>query len=131
MTLRAAPPRPAVPRSAPAYPRLLALGALLVAGCGGVIDKDGAKADPSPVAQKPDSGGETEPVSAGGAPFPYETGPEEDTAPPPPPPPPIDAAPNDAAPTETEPPSAGGEPFPFDDAGTPTPADDAGPAPSL
>lgn len=139
MTLRAAPPRPTAIRVAPAYPRLLALGALLVAGCGGVVDKDAPKADPNSVtAQKPaDGGGEVdptipEPISAGGAPYPYEPDAAETDPPPPPPPPP---PPVEAGPSETDPPSAGGEPFPFDDAGAPDAEDpaapnDAGPAPS-
>ena len=40
MSLRAAPPRPTLHRVAPAYPRMLAVGAILLAGCGGVVQKD-------------------------------------------------------------------------------------------
>lgn len=51
-SLRAAPPRPATSQVAPAYPRLIAALALVVAGCGGVVDneaRESAKPDQGPV----------------------------------------------------------------------------------
>ncbi len=151
MSLRAAPPRPTLHRVAPAYPRMLAVGAILLAGCGGVVQKDASKEQPqvqnppdtgtltfldgggtaSPPydAGPPDTGAETTlPDPAGDIAYPYDAGPAPVTTPP------VD--PSDGAidaTDETDPSFGGGAPAPFDGGsapGDPAPID-AGPAPSL
>jgi len=115
-SLRAAPPRPRQARVAPSYPRAIATFAVLLAGCGGIVENEG-RPDPMP-------------DPAGGISFPFDAEPPPDTEPPP------DAAPDakDAGQPETSPepmPDPGGAaPMPFEDAGPEeVGAEDAGPAP--
>jgi hypothetical protein len=138
MSLRAAAPRPTLHRVAPAYPRVLALGAILLAGCGGIVDKDAAKTQPQvQTPPSPDGGGtDTAPFDAGppdtnlpdpagDIAYPYDAGPPPVTTPP---------VPVDTGIDDTDPSFGGGAPAPFE-TGTEPPTDpapvDAGPAPSL
>jgi hypothetical protein len=144
MSLRTAAPRPTLHRVAPAYPRVLALGAILLAGCGGIVDKDAAKAQPQ-VQTPVDSGPLPFPADGGTAAPPFDSGPPDtglpdpagdiaypyDSAPPPVTTPPV---PVDTGVDDTDPSFGGGAPAPFEtgtEPGTDPAPVDAGPAPSL
>jgi hypothetical protein len=141
MSLRAAAPRPTLHRVAPAYPRLLAVGAMLLAGCGGIVDKDGAKTQPQ--VQTPVDSGPLPFLNDGGtASIPYDSGPPDTGLPDPAGdiaypfdsgPPPVTTPPVDTGIDDTDPSFGGGAPAPFE-TGTEPPVDpapaDAGPAPS-
>lgn len=135
--LRSAPPRPSKSRIAPSYPRVLATFAIVLAGCGGVVENENrSKSTP-----------ET-PSPAGGLAVEYDSGAPDvqqpDTTPPPPDPAgdiayPYDSGPPDTGAVDTgtpdtgappEPPSAGGIAYPYEDGGPPEPAEDAGAAPT-
>lgn len=108
--LRAAPPRPRPARVSPSYPRAvasLATFAVLLAGCGGVVENQAKSSDPDP---------------AGGISIPFDDGGTRDDA--------ADAA---DAPKETEPQPlpepAGAAPYPYEDSG-PLPGEDTGALPA-
>lgn len=103
--LRAAPPRPRVARVAPSYPRALATFAVILAGCGGVVENQASQPTDMP-------------DPAGGIAAPFDADPPPDTTPPDA----HEAGPADAAPeAETQPlpePEPGGAmPAPFEDGG--------------
>jgi len=91
-TLRLEPARPKK-LSPPSYPRVIALGAILFAGCGGRVDEIAPPADAgdtgtreaAPDSDPPDTG---EPISAGGMAYPYDSEPIPEP----------DAGPSDAPP---------------------------------
>ncbi|MBI2389091.1 MAG: hypothetical protein HYV09_05695 [Deltaproteobacteria bacterium] len=53
-SLRAAPPRPATSRVGPGYPRVIAAFAIVLAGCGGVVQHEGRDTE-KPETEKPAS----------------------------------------------------------------------------
>lgn len=73
-SLRSAAPRPSTVHVAPTYPRLIAIGVLVLAGCGGAVDNQAASdGTTSPTgtgtSQIPDI-----PVPGGAAPAPFDAG---------------------------------------------------------
>ena len=108
-TLRAAPPRPRPTRVAPSYPRVIAVVAVMLAGCSLAPDELGSSV--------------REPDLAGGIAAPFDAEPPADAAP--------DAKPahEDAAPSDAGPPDASSDTFPAPDGFMPFPFEDAGPVP--
>lgn len=111
--LRGAPPRPRVARVSPSYPRAIATLAVVLAGCGGVVE-NGAN-------------GRNEPEAAGGISLPYDAEPPQDSG--------ADVK-KDSGPTDTGaidtgplPNPAGDMPYPYEDTGPEDtgPAEDGGP----
>jgi hypothetical protein len=122
-SLRHAPPRPARARVAPAYPRALAVGAILLAGCHGLVEGDGSS-DPTTRPPTEERRPPTTPEPMGGAPAPYyeeDAGQDADADAQPSTPNPAGdiACPYDGGtcippPPVPDPPSGGGMPAPFD-----------------
>ncbi|MBI2394000.1 MAG: hypothetical protein HYV09_30800 [Deltaproteobacteria bacterium] len=137
--LRAAPPRPSKSRIAPSYPRVLAAFAIVLAGCGGVVENENrSKSTPEtpnpagglavefdsgqPDVQQPDTT-PPPPDPAGDIAYPYEDSGPPDTGTP-------DTGKVDTGSPDTEPPFGGGAPYPYEDGGAPEPGEDGGAAPT-